>query len=386
MLEALAHAASVVAPFAALAAPPAALLGLAPRLGPGRAIALALGSRFSHPARASQRGGDVAALRALLASARDDQYVVVAGPKGVGKTCLVETATAATCGVVSVRVEAGASEKAIIADAFSAVTRCYLLTLGQRDGARRVLWWHAFLFRAPATVVLHASERKAGQAFADLDSAARALAHEYGVRVIIDASNNSLPDSSRATKRQSCLDVEPMERGTLEALPELGALHAALAAARVADVVWACVGGNPADYRGLDAEWERRGRGDARAAAAAFVERLVDDAANNVLDAVVADARSRAVFDLFCAGDAAVPYAALAGAVLVRPSPDKVLRVVQRAGAGGAARTRMLVPADAATAVVLRHRLTAAPPLATLEALVRGAAAAAAPPPLVVPA
>jgi hypothetical protein len=56
---------------------------------------------------------------------------------------------------------------------------------------------------------------------------------------------------------------------------------------------------------------------------------------------------------------------------LVRPSPDKVLRAVKLralAGSRGGGR-RVLIPADAATALVLRTGITDTPSLEELKAL-----------------
>ena len=83
-METLLHVASIVASLAAIAAPSAAALGLAPRVGPMRAIVLALGTRFRRARVVSQRAQDVHSLRTILSTAERDQYVVVSGPKGVG--------------------------------------------------------------------------------------------------------------------------------------------------------------------------------------------------------------------------------------------------------------------------------------------------------------
>ncbi len=84
-MELLAQVASFVAPFAAAAATPAACaVGLVPRLGPMRAIVLALSTRFRRAQDVSQRADEVLTLRSMLSSALKDQYAVVSGPKGVG--------------------------------------------------------------------------------------------------------------------------------------------------------------------------------------------------------------------------------------------------------------------------------------------------------------
>jgi len=221
-------------------------------------------------------------------------------------------------------------------------------------------------------MALRAAERKPAQQFADLDSAARALAHDYGARVLIDASTNSLPDAAAATKREKLLELEPMPRALLEALPELRPLLEGLEAAGLADAVWMVVGGNPADYKGLLGAWQDAARGGegVERAASAFVQNLIGKAIDNVSCAVAGNVRLQKLYDLFREG-ADVPSDALRSLALVRPSPDKVLRAVRRrtpAGTRGSGE-RILVPADAATAVVLRHALTITPSTAELRAL-----------------
>lgn len=280
----------------------------------------------------------------------------------------MDTALQCTAGVVSVRVAAGASEEKILADSFKAITRANISILDHSGGARRVLWWHHYLFRTPATVVLRAAERKS-EPFAALDGAARALTHDFGARVLIDASNNSLPDAATATKREDILDVEPMPRELLEEIPELQQLHEALVKADLADVVWMCVGGNPADYKRLLTKWTCQPN-DLDEVVAIFVRNLLGKAMENVSNAVANDERLQVLFDNF-RENSAMPSAILKDMKLVRPSPDKVLRTVTlRAPAGRrGGGQRILIPADAATVVVLRHELTVTPTMDELKAL-----------------
>ena len=177
-----------------------------------------------------------------------DQYGIVAGPKGVGKTCVVDTATEATSGVVSVGVEPGTSHNAILFDVFTAITNTNPRMVEPRASARRVLWWHSLIFRTHVTVLLRGVERKPTETFAALDSAAKALAHDFGLRVVIDASDNSLPENAEKTMREKVIEVGPMSRAVLESVPDLAELLSALKAADLADVVWECVGGVPSDY------------------------------------------------------------------------------------------------------------------------------------------
>ena len=369
-MESLSHLVSIVASLAAIAAPPAALAGLMPRVGPMRATVLALSTRFSRAQDLSQHATELHTLISMLSAVQRDQYVVVAGPKGVGKTCMVDTALQFTVGVVSVRVAAGASEKEILTDAFKAVTRSNLSFLDHNAGARRVLWWHHFLFRVPATVILRAAERKSSQQHADLDSAARSLTHDFGARVLIDASNNSIPEAATATKREHILELEPMPRSLLEELPELQPLLEALRESGLADVVWMVVGGNPADYKGLLSKWDASQREDIAVVASSFVQHLIGKVVNNVDSAIAGDKRQEVLFAQFRECNE-VPSALLKSLGLVRPSPDKVLRALQRhatAGSDGHGQC-ILVPADAATAFVLRSGVSVVPSIAKLKAL-----------------
>lgn len=367
-METLSQVVSIVASLAAIAVPSAAALGLAPRVGPMRAIVLALSTRFS-PAKSVSQRNEVRTLRNMLSNAQRDQYVVVSGPKGVGKSCMVDTSLEYKVGVVTVRVPAGTSEKEIMADAFRAITRSNFISLDHSASARRVLWWHHYFFRQPATVVLRAAERKPTQLFADLDSSARALTHDYGARVLIDASNNSLPDAAVATKREDVLEVEAMQRGLLEELPELQLLHKALKSANLADVVWMCVGGNPADYKNLLTKWTRQPN-DLEKVAALFVQDLVGKAMSAVSVSVAADSRKRGLYLLF-RESGEVLESVLEEMNLVRSTPDKVLRAASMRTSPGSrgGGQRILIPADAATALVLRTGITNAPSMQDLKAL-----------------
>ena len=218
-------------------------------------------------------------------------------------------------------------------------------------------------------MVLQAAERKPAQQFADLDSSARALTYGYGARVLIDASNNSLPDAATATKREDVLEVEPMQRELLEALPKLQSLHEALKSANLADVVWMCMGGNPADYESLATKWTRQ-PSDLEHVVALFVQNLIGRANDNISSAVANNERLQGLYDMF-RESSEVPSATLKEMKLVRPSPDKVLRAVKLrvlAGSRGGGR-RVLIPADAATALVLRTGITDTPSLEELKAL-----------------
>jgi hypothetical protein len=71
-------------PVAGIVASWAAIAGVVFCVGPSRAIALALRTRFRGARDVSQRTAEVHTLRSMLSTVQRDQYVVVIGPKGVG--------------------------------------------------------------------------------------------------------------------------------------------------------------------------------------------------------------------------------------------------------------------------------------------------------------
>ena len=343
--------------------------GAVPRVGPLRALVLGLSSRlFLRANPVSQRTQEVTSLRSFLASKvrHKDLYSIVAGPKGVGKTCVVDTATAATFGVVSVGVAPGKLHDAILADVFTAITRCELRTLDLSASTRRVLWWHSLIFRTPVTVLLRGVERKPTQVFADLDSAAKALAHDFGLRVVIDASDNSLPENAKKTMREEVVEVGPMSRAVLESVPDIAELLSALKAADLSDVVWECVGGVPARYIQLLRKWKVAGRGDLEAVVEPFLTNLLKQAISDRRANVIANPRLKELYPLFLK-QSEVPTQLLEQWELARPSPDKVLRVKYAPNSD----EDTLIPANAPIAVVLRFALMKAPRLQELKRMLR---------------
>ena len=361
MHEHVANVATVIATFAAVSAGPAAIgLGLVPRAGPGRALVLALRSRLARaPSPQSARAADVLALRKTLESTSQGRYVVVQGPKGVGKSCVVETALQRTCGVVVVRVTPGTREDAIVSSALASIAGIRSSMWDPRPSALRVLWWYRWLL-PPPIVVLRVSERPAGEPFAQTAGAVRSLV-DYGFRAVIDSSPNSLEPGTLATLRQDAIELGPMPRALLFSLPEHAALCEALREAGLEDVVWAVLGGVPAHYTALRDKLRRAAPKDT----ASLIERYLDEqlrGAISRLNDLKPHSSLVPVLDEFRRVDE-VAESRLRD--IVSPSLIKVLR--SAAAQGGKA--TVLVPADSAMALVLRHRFETVPALGELRAL-----------------
>jgi hypothetical protein len=74
--------------------------GIAPKVGVGRSIILALNSTLSSLSTPSARKLDMTVLCRKIDSLSRGQYVLVTGGKGFGKSCLIETALHRKLGVI----------------------------------------------------------------------------------------------------------------------------------------------------------------------------------------------------------------------------------------------------------------------------------------------
>ena len=203
-METLTQVASSVVSVAAILAPAGAAAAgvvVVSRAGPGRALVLGLTSRFLRFYPASQRVADARKLNAFILAAASDNYIVVSGPKGVGKSRLVNSVVGNYFGVIHVSAAAATGHDELVNKVLREVARTHFLITDPAPRALRVAWFHKLFFWSPVTVVLHAMERKADEKPAAIDSAARVLVG-HGLRVVVDASTNSMAEEAVKTMRE----------------------------------------------------------------------------------------------------------------------------------------------------------------------------------------
>ena len=111
-----------------------------------------------------------------------------------------------------------------------------------------MLFFYGFFFKIPPVIVIRVPERLQNHQYADVPSAVRGLADDYGVRVIVDGSPNSLPPELLTTNRETLISVEPMTRDLIEGIPEFSILIQFLKANQLDSAVWKVLGGSPAKY------------------------------------------------------------------------------------------------------------------------------------------
>ena len=390
--ELFAHLASVLGSVAAVVGPTTVGLGVAPTWAGTRARArhalaalIPAGNRFLERGRycrievndggpVTQAGGLCGCYgseRSRLVHASFVVAFLFLSRRDLGKTCLVDTALQRTWGVVAINIAAGLSYDKILSKAFTAVTRYHMKFLDQSASARRVIWWHQVFFRQPATLIIRAAERTEQKEYADLTAAARTLSSDYGLRVLIDASNNALPPSSLYTLRQMVYDVEPMPRSMLERVPELKSLHEALKREGLDDVVWECLGGIPAECQLLQRTWKRKERTqDFKRIVVDYVQVGFGKAIRQRNEVLRASGNAEGFKKLYKDFEHAsfVSEGRLDELGLERPSPDKVLRLVANRGPSGIKETGtgVLVPATSFMSIVLRYQLDEVPAFSQL--------------------
>ena len=350
----IAGIASVIIPSTAM------LVGVVPRVGPGRALALAARSWVHLAKKVSQRDDATHTLRNMLRNLGEDQYIVVTGQKGVGKSVVVNTATQRTCGVVDVPVAPGTLQDVIVMRALSSIANSRVAFVDPLRSARRVLLWYGWFLPRPI-VVLRAGERMDGEAYAGIPGAARVLAG-YGLRVLIDGSTNSLPSEVLTTLRQNVLELEPMPRNIVLSIPEYESRVHVLRQEGLEDVAWQVLGGVPAHFDQIVTQLKRN-------EPAAYCRVIVDYILDEVGKAIdrrdtflAAHPAMKAILDLYKT-QKEVPKSLLNEKGISSPSPNKVLRVVMRS------HVAKFVPADAAVALVLRFCLSTTPSVEELQKL-----------------
>jgi hypothetical protein len=90
--------------------------------GPYRAFLLGFTYRRWNAPITSIRANDIAKVKNKLASLTGERYIVVQGPKGVGKTCIVDTVLQRRPGVLRFNIPSGKSYEDIMNMVFSAVS------------------------------------------------------------------------------------------------------------------------------------------------------------------------------------------------------------------------------------------------------------------------
>jgi hypothetical protein len=128
------------------------------------------------------------------------------------------------------------------------ITGINITFLNLSSNTQRVMFFYNIMFKRSPIVVIRVPERQAGEPYAQVTSAVRSLADDYGLRVVVDGSPNSLPPELLTTNREAVLSVESMSREMVESIPEFQGLIERLRKYKLDNAVWQVMGGCPAKY------------------------------------------------------------------------------------------------------------------------------------------
>jgi hypothetical protein len=201
-----------------------------PRVSPIlRTLFLGFRSLIRAPQTKSLRSEDVEIIRRRVHNdlvISKDQFLVIRGPKGIGKTVAIENALAHTWGVCYVEnsIKPGKDKDEIFDQVLGDFTNIEFHFQKKMKAAKHVIFWNSFFTllsggRRKPIIVISAQERQKGQPYAQIAEAARDLAI-MGLRVVIDSSDGALFNTP-LTKRELFIEMEPMPLDLIEKMPEI---------------------------------------------------------------------------------------------------------------------------------------------------------------------
>ena len=148
------------------------------------------------------------------------------------------------------QVKSGEDKDSITDKVMQEITNIRLRWFNLSANTKRVLWFYN-LFGTFPIVVIRVPERQQGELYSQVTAAVRGLADDFGLRVLVDGSPNSIPPEIKATERQSNVYVMPMERELINKIPEFSEIIQFLTKHSLEEGVWRVLGGSPQEYNML---------------------------------------------------------------------------------------------------------------------------------------
>jgi hypothetical protein len=258
-----------------------AVLAYAKHKGPYRAFCLARASKAWQAPVHSVRKAQVELVRNKLSTLSGESFLVVRGPKGVGKTCIVDTVLETRPGVVRLDIYPGTSGPEILKKVFSAISGN--ISEGHQASAKDVLKWYNRLYsKYPFVIALQAKERSPPSPCADIGPAARDLG-AFGFQVLVDASQHALGD--KETERERYVEIDFMSRDSLFSIPEFQQFYKNLKECELKEELWEILGGNPNKLKNLVDECV--GKKDIKEIVVEFLLRSLEDAVKSVNEELI---------------------------------------------------------------------------------------------------
>jgi hypothetical protein len=209
----------------------------------------------------SQRDSDVEVIKAFAthkAEPGDQDFLVVRGPQGIGKSTVLATALTGLPCFQQDLIKVGTDMNMIVDLVLKAIAgHTVAPDEDLSSAAKRVIACYKYLFpnKPPYLVVMQANQTNIGDKPSDILQAARKLTEAYDLRVIIDCSDNSLPE--KITGREDNFELLPMTDELMKKLSTFTELIKELEKYQALDVVLAVCAGRPILLKKLKAKLEK---------------------------------------------------------------------------------------------------------------------------------
>jgi hypothetical protein len=150
------------------------------------------------------------------------RFLVIYGEKGIGKSCLINSALQNTPGVIPINISPGLSAHKIIEKVVDDITQskeCYWYKTMYAKKA--IFWFRLFNFGNSPIVYLNAMKPKNQlQRPAKIIDAAAYLVAEYGIRVIVEGQPEAFDEYLYFSRRSDIIEVQPMSKEVLRSVPQ----------------------------------------------------------------------------------------------------------------------------------------------------------------------
>jgi propanediol dehydratase small subunit len=221
--------------------------------------------------------------------------------------------------------------------------------------------------------VLSVKEHRDGFGFVDVTGAVGDLREIYKLKVIVEASPDSIPDQLLTTTRQNILNIPPMDRAMIEILPQLEPLLNVLKKEEdLLNVAWEVLSGIPSEWEGLlEATTCAVSKEGKKETVGIFLRDKIMEAIRTRTSYLQAHPHIEPVLeanvkspDVWITDE--MERELLNVSQKNRPSPDKVFSIEERND------VIVVVPASSAMRIVIKHNLKSRPTLEELQKICGG--------------
>ena len=339
-------------------------------LGPGRALSIALRSRLSRkPPIQCLRSEQLSRLRhSLTVKDYGQGYPVVMGERGVGKTCLINSAVNQLPGVITLDALPEQSPETILENALKKVAGIKVRFVYPNYKAECAIFFHRlFTGGHSPIVIIQAKEPRMVQEPAELMSPVRSLVEDYRLRVVVEGSPCALETRLLHSHRERVFEIHPMTKDQIWEMQQFQELFKTLKETGLEDIVFGVLCGIPEKYEKL---WNKikvnlHNTQDAREIIGNHLCHEVSDAMERVDDFCKNDDAIIAKLTKLFQGTRVFTRSILHENNIDRPFSDNVFREVEQE------RMHALAPATHAIGIVLRHGLTKELDFEELEELMK---------------